>query len=156
VTEVPLGKDFDEARAERFARPRTFKMGGKIFTVKVGFRPEVFAEYMDPYYEAIFGPTTKGSELVEIWDETILHFLDDEDGSPARWRELRERHTDTPESGEEADVTSGDMWDLIQWIVEMQTNRRPTQAPSSSGNGRETTGRRSTGRSSSAQVVSEA
>lgn len=156
MSEQVLGRDFDEDRAERLARPRTFKMGGEIFTIKTAMRPETFADYTEDYYRVTFDPKVRGREVVKVFDETIERFLDSADDSPERWRALRERHNDKPESGEEADVTSGDMHEILMWVFELQTNRRPTRAPSSSGNGRETTGRRSTERSSSGVVVSEA
>jgi hypothetical protein len=156
VAEHVLGKDFDEARAERFSRPRTFKMGGEVFTFKVGFRPETFTEYVNDYYDVILGVRkATGVEILEVFDSTIVRFLDPIDRSPDRWEELRARHEPEPDSEEEVDVTLGDMRDLLEWLIAQQANR-PTRAPSSSGNGRETTGQNSTGRSSSAQVVSEA
>lgn len=155
MSEQVLGRDFDEERAERFARPRTFKMGGKEFTFKVGFRPEIYAEYVTEYFEVMFRPGARGTEMLAVLDRMIPKFLDSVDDSPARWEELRARHIEDPEGAEESDVTIGDMHDLIEWLMEQQTGR-PTRPRSSSGNGRGRTGQSSTDPSSSGVVVSEA
>jgi hypothetical protein len=137
-----IGRDFDEERKERKTRPDTFLLGGELFQFKTGLRPETFNEITQEWRETT--PATPSVELLAIIDTTICNFLDGDD-QIARWRTLREREEDA--------VTSYDMGQVLIWLIEQQTGR-PTEAPSSSGNGRKESGTRSTGRSSSPRVVS--
>ncbi len=143
---MELGMNFDEAREERSSRPNTFQIGGEVFSFRRGLRPETFTEYIAEYAEMPLD--TKGDEVIRIIDRTIVNFLAGDDADEC-WRKVRSHDEDA--------LTAGDMRKVLLWLIEEQTDR-PMEAPSSSGNGRETTGERSTERSSSrraASVVSE-
>jgi hypothetical protein len=137
-----IGRDFDADRAERQARPSTFVLGGELFKFKTGLRPEAFNEILVEY-RATTG-ATPSDEMLAIVDQTICNFLDGDD-QISRWQALREREEDA--------VTAYDMGQVLVWLIEQQTGR-PTEARSSSGNGRADSGKRSTGRSSLPPVAS--
>lgn len=112
-------KDFDEARAEREARERTFKIGGEEFT----FRPAVTPEALLAYNSAITGEVTPTEqEWIALYDQTIVALLDP--GQDDRW--LHVRRGDAPNPINVSDLTS-----LLEWLLEQQVGR-PTGPPSDS------------------------
>jgi hypothetical protein len=121
-------KNFDEARAARAAEDRSFTIGGESFVRKVGVRPEVLADY-----ENVDAAGSATDTLVEI-DKIVLEMVEDVDDGHSRYRALRAR-TDDP-------ITLLDMTDLVQWLIEEQTGRRPTPPPSPSSRSRGGTGTR--------------
>lgn len=120
-------KDFDEARAEREARDRTFKIGGEEFH----FRPAVTPEALLPYNRAITGEyTPTEEEWIKLYDESITAMLDP--GQDARWVHVRRPDAPNP-------LNVADLNELLQWLLEQQAGR-PTGQPSdsstsSAGNG---------------------
>lgn len=138
-----LVRDFDAERQERYERPRSFKIGGEVFTFHRGLRPEEFNAITAEYFEMTVD--TPAPEAVEVVDRTILAFLDGEENRE-RWRQLRAR--------EEQAITGRDMRLVIEMIFEEQTGV-PTTSPEPSSNGAESTGESSTENSSSALEASE-
>jgi hypothetical protein len=139
-----LVRDFDEERQERISRPRSFKIGGEVFTFLRGLRPEDFNEIASEYFG--IDPNTNQVEAIRIVDGTINGFLESEDDQ-ARWARLRARREDA--------VTGRDMRAVLEMIFEEQTGH-PTKLPEPSGNGDESTGESLTESSSSDPVESVA
>lgn len=157
-------RNFDEARAERAARPRSFQLGGETFTYIIGMRPEEYAEAIKDYSEMLTETAaqlqarangeprraTTNTESIRIMDQTIKNFLID-DENRTRYDRLRQRKKDP--------VTGFDIGEVVGFLIAEQMGRRPTEAPDSSTSGRDTTGETSTESSSGvpeAVVVSEA
>lgn len=141
-------RNFDEERAERYSRDTTFQIGGETFKFKIGMRPETYAEITKEYRESL-NRQTDALEAIAIGDRTIEGFLLNET-EIAKWRKVRESLADP--------ITQWDMGQVIVYMLGEQMGR-PTEAPSSTGNGRVETGQTSTEPSSSAVeavVVSEA
>lgn len=136
--------DFDPDREKRYEEDRQFKIGGEVFTHRPTVRPERMAAYED------MGAEATATNAVEIIDALILAWIDTTDDPTAhdRYRALRER--------EEDPIGGGDLSDVVKWLYR-QSTRRPTRAPVSSEDGRETTGTPSTPISSTApDAASEA
>ncbi|MDF2751660.1 MAG: hypothetical protein K0S82_42 [Gaiellaceae bacterium] len=149
-----MSKNFDEeVRAERLTRDNTFVIGGEEFAFRLDFTPEQFSE-LTADYAAMQIETMKPGEATTIVDETIKGFLYD-DENRERWDALRARAggEEGVENAEDLAVTAYDMRQVILFLIQEQTGR-PTEAPSRSGNGRESTGLRSTAPSSSQVVAS--
>lgn len=148
-----MSKNFDEeVRAERLTRDRTFVIGGETFAYLADFTPEQFSEIVAEYV-AMDTSTVPHGKATSIVDEAIAGFLADDDNRE-RWAALRSRNGGGDiEVAEELAVTAYDMRQVLLYLIQEQTGR-PTEAPSRSGNGRESTGRRSTERSSSQVVAS--
>jgi hypothetical protein len=145
-------KDFDSERLERIAereqrfereeRDRSFLLGGEVFQYRL----------VVPFsaVEAIYS-VSSDSGLGSIVDRvnTALHELVEPEEDDAAFARLeRVKHV----------VELIDLQDVVFWVLS-EISRRPTSAPSSSGDGRETTGENSTEPSSSeaeAQVASVA
>lgn len=136
-------RDFDAERQERFARPRTFKIGGEAFTFHRGLRPEDFNAIAGDYFGIT--PDTNQDEAIRIVDATIVGFLESEDDK-GRWAELRKRETEA--------ITGRDMRQILEMIFEEQTGH-PTTLPEPSVNGDESTGESLTESSSSDPVEPE-
>lgn len=128
VKAQPVAKDFDAARRERAAADRSFRLGGEVFVRKTGVRPEVLADY-----EKIETSGSAANTLAEI-DKIVLQMTEDVDDGHARYTALRARDDDP--------VTLYDMTELVGWLIEEETGRRPTQPPSSSSRSHTTTGTR--------------
>jgi len=146
---VELGRNFNEELEERNSRPNTFQVRDEVFAFRRSLSPEAFSDLIQEYADSLDNLELKGLERTAIIDRTIINFLVNPEEDGQRWRAVR--------AVEEDAVTAGDMQKILLWLIEAQTDR-PTTAPSSSGNGRETTGEKSTARSSSravASVVSE-
>jgi hypothetical protein len=147
-----VSKNFDEeVRAERFARDKTFVIGGETFSYAADFTPEQFSEIVAEYV-AMPVATVSAQESARIVDGAIKGFLGADEESE-RWDALRARAGGGAESADELAVTAYDMRQVLLFLIQEQTGR-PTEAPSRSGNGRESTGQRSTEPSSSAVVAS--
>lgn len=117
-------KDFDQNRALRKARDRTFRIGGETFTMKASVRPEVLVEYEG------MQKSDSNKDALRVLDEAICAFIEEEDG-PDRYRAVRSRDDDP--------VDIVDIQDLVKWLVEEHTSR-PTSRPSASSDGPRTTG----------------
>lgn len=111
-------KDFDAQRKARAEADRTFQIGGEVFKMKVGVRPEALAEYEKLDTE------TAAADTLKVIDDLILSFMDLENGDEARYRSLREREADP--------LTLRDLTDLVEWLLEEQTGRTPTRQSSRS------------------------
>lgn len=112
-------KDFDEARAERTAADRTFKLGGEVFVMKAAVRPEVMVGYES------MNPDTPALEALGIIDDMVVSFLEG-DTAEGRYRAIRARDDDP--------ISMDDLNALVEWLVAEQTGR-PTTAPSASTGG---------------------
>lgn len=109
-------KDFDQKRKERAERDRSFTIGGETFEVRVGVRPEVLSIYDDITTE------TSAADTIKVIDEIITSMLVTADGE--RYQALRQR--------EEDPITLEDLQDLMEWLLEKETDRTPTQPSSPS------------------------
>lgn len=135
--------DFDEHRHAKLNEDRRFKIGGEVFTHRPGIRPERMIAW-----ESI-NAETSAVEALEITDGLIIAWLDT-DADPSqeeRYRKLRER--------EEDPLSGGDLNSVIMWLYR-QSTRRPTGAPTSSSDGRGSTGTESTATSSTAPAEESA
>jgi len=121
-------KDFDIARDERSAQDRDFRIGGESFRMKSAVRPEAMIGY-----EGLTGETS-ALDALRVVDDMVISFLEGADAE-ARYRKLRERDEDP--------VSMDDLNALVEWLVTEQTGR-PTQVPSPSSGGHESTGASST------------
>ena len=156
-------RNFDEERAERLSRSRTFQIGGETFEFVIGMTPEDYAEAIREYSGMIIGRTpdpaeangdapepTKNNESIGIMDRTIKNFLVS-DEMCEKWDRLRQR--------KEEPITSYDLGQVAVHVIQEQMGNRPSQAPGSSGSGPGAIEETSTESSSSApepRVVSEA
>jgi hypothetical protein len=164
-------RNFDEERAERRSRPRTFQLGGEVFTYKIGMRPEEYAEAIHEYSNMLttgaararaleasangengdLPEPTKNEDSIGIMDRTLKNFLASDDDCQ-RYDRLRQRKDDDP-------ITGYDIGRVVAFVIAEQMGQRPTEAPDSSTSGRDETGKTSMANSSSvpeAVVVSEA
>jgi hypothetical protein len=125
-------KDFDEARAERSTRDRSFKIGGETFTRRLAVRPEAMEEFARMRKDDV--------DLAgfEIFDRTFYAFV--EPDGHERWKALREREDDP--------LNYADIMDVCAWLVAEETGR-PTPALSLSTSGQERSATTSTEGSSS-------
>jgi hypothetical protein len=115
-------KNFDAERLALTERDRSFQIGGREFTYRVGVRPEVLARYFDG------SPTGDNMETIQIYDETIVAFLDpDVPGQEEAWKAVR------AVEGKDA-ITLADIRTLIEWLIGEQA-ARPTGPLSDSSNG---------------------
>jgi len=147
-----VSKNFDEeVRAERFARDRTFVIGGETFEYRADFTPEQFSELVAEYV-AMDSSKSTAAEATRIVDDTIKGFLAGDD-ERERWVALRAREGGNAAEASELAVIAYDMRQVLLFLIQEQTGR-PTEAPSPSGNGRESTGQRSTEPSSFDLVAS--
>jgi hypothetical protein len=125
-------KDFDADRKERHAQrevdlgDRTFQLGGRTFTYKANVPYDFLKDI------AAVNNSTEGDSVIETLERFCVDIIeDDPEGFLAV---LRSR---------EDPVTFADLNELTTWLMEQQV-RRPTSAPSSSTDGRVTTGTDST------------
>lgn len=128
-------KDFDEARAERMQRDRSFKIGGETFTRRLAVRPEAMEEFARMRRDE--------AELAgfEIFDRTFYAFVEPE--GHERWKQLREREDDP--------LNYADIMEVCGWLVAEETGR-PTRALSLSTPGPERSETTSTDDSSSLEA----
>jgi hypothetical protein len=127
-------KNFDDKRRARAERDRAFQIGGHTFVQLVGVSPEVLADY---------DRIDQANTPTDVIDDVILQMIEDNDGAHERWRELRRQTEDGL-----GPITLQDMTDLVEWLIEEQTGRRPTQQPSPSTGGPPATATPSTAGSS--------
>lgn len=110
-------KNFDEM----LAQDREFTVGGETF--HWCYRtPEALVAF-DPVASVDMESDNAG---IQIIDNRIMQFLSDSDQE--RWREVRSRT-------EEPLITLGQLKEIAEWLLEVQSER-PTQAPSPSASGR--------------------
>jgi len=134
-------KNFDDERAERHEQraasnpDRGFVIAGKEFTYKPSVRYDAIRA------RAELSGGTDGATIIATLEDTACLMIE---GDPADF--LAALHT---ENGS-LPVTFEDLNDVVKWLVEQQV-RRPTEALSSSTDGRATTGTDSTETSSSPQ-----
>jgi hypothetical protein len=112
-------RDFDDERAQRAARDRSFRIHGELFYVKPGVRPEVLVPYEDMSTE------TSATDALSTIDALVLGFIshDDPPGACDRWRAIR--------ADEEDPLTMEDLTSLVEFLIETATGRPPTRASSS-------------------------
>lgn len=118
-------RNFDEVLEDNLV----FTIRGETFTLR-DVRPEVIAAWEDEEN------ATTAAEGLKMLDDKIRTLLAEEDRP--RWDELRGR--------EDAPVNLRQLKALVEWIVEVQSDR-PTPPPSSSADGRGRREATSTGRS---------
>lgn len=116
-------KDFDVARKARKDADRAFQLGGEVFFMKAGVKPEVFAAYDDLTEE------TTSMDALKTIDAIVLDMIESRDEAAGRYQAIR--------ANEEDPVTLSDLTALVEWLIGEQTGR-PTQPPSPSGGGQET------------------
>lgn len=121
-----VARDFDDVLETSL----TFTIRGETFTLR-DVRPEVIAAWEDEE-----NAPTAAAGLTMLDDKIAVLLASDDDRT--RWRELRER--------EENPVTLRQVKALVEWIVEVQSDR-PTEPPSSSPAGRGRPEASSSGRS---------
>lgn len=127
-------KNFDEARAERERRDRSFQIGGEEFT----YRPAVAPETILRWSQMTGGemPDLTEEQALDIFDETVLAFLEPDQSE--KWARIR-----NPKAAHPLNVA--DLRALVSWLFEEQAGR-PTGKPSDSSGGpaKEKTGTPST------------
>lgn len=126
-------RDFDQERRAREEQDRSFIIGGETFVRRASVRPEAIAEF-----DAI-DTATKPADVLRIADDALLGMIEAEGHD--RWRTLRQREEDA--------VNLGDILAVVEWLIEAQVERTPTQQPSPSTAGRGRTAAKSTDGSSS-------
>jgi hypothetical protein len=148
-------RNFDEERAQRFSRERTFQIAGEVFTFRLGMHPEEFIEAARPYNTITM--LMSDEDALAAHDQTVCNFLATDDDRE-RWMRLRSEkrgEVGTVDDAADLAITAEDSNKLILWIFEEQTGH-PTNAPLSSGNGQRRSGPTSTAPSSSPPVASAA
>ncbi len=134
-------KNFDEARAEREKRDRSFQIGGESFTYRPAVAPETILRWSQMTGGEI--PDLTEQQALDIFDETVLAFL--EPNQEEKWASIREPDVAHP-------LNVADLRELVAWLFEEQTGR-PTGPPSDSSGGPATTETPSTGDSPSLAVA---
>ena len=119
-------KNFDEARAEREARDRSFQIGGETFSYRPAIAPEAILRWSQMTGGEM--PDLTEVEAIEIFDETVVAFL--EPGQDEKWARVRSKDAKHP-------INLADLRALVSWLFEEQTGR-PTSQPSDSSGGPET------------------
>lgn len=133
-------KNFDEARAERAERDRSFAIGGETFTYRASVAPEALLAWN----EAAGGEVEVGErEWLKLFDETISAFL--EPGQDEKWAEVRAPERDDP-------ISIEDMTELVRWLFS-ETTHRPTGQSSGSSDSADDSGTSSKESSSSLAAV---
>jgi len=132
-------KDFDQERDKRTEKERQFKIGGDVFTFKPAVPPEALFDWFD------MGAGTSERDAIAIIDQLIVSFL--ESGQEERWAAVRSADAKNP-------ITNLDLLELVRWLIAEQTGR-PTQPPSDSSDGPETTTTISTEGSPSVEETSK-
>jgi hypothetical protein len=176
-----MSKDFDSERvAEIDASAREFTIGGEQFTIRVATAPEVYVAYYDALRISstpsqldlaakVLGEIADGAEkpadaaqkaMAEMiamgvrndlsntqflarLDETVLALIDPDQAD--RWKRVREQ-ADPP-------ITLRAIREVVDYCMEVQSGRPPTQVSSSSnGSGDATSGPPSTDESDLREV----
>ncbi|HXJ30194.1 MAG TPA: hypothetical protein VNG35_06125 [Gemmatimonadales bacterium] len=117
-------KNFDHDRQRRATRPaseRTFVLGGETFML----RARVPANVMTQLDEITSGQVSPG-RVLDIVTGVVTDMVEPPGGE--KWRELVAR------GAEEDPLTLADVIDVVQWLIENETNI-PTSEPSPSGDG---------------------
>ena len=137
-------KDFDEAARERHAEnaarfgEHPFQFRGEVFFVRANVDYDILRSI------AKLTEETDGSKVIDTIENAVVKLIDPKDDAHNRFRAVRQN--------DEMVVTYDDLTELLNWLIEEQTKRPPTQAESSSG-GDSTNGTTSTGPSSTVQAV---
>ena len=130
---MPMNFD-EERKAEIDALgDRSFEVGGETFTRRATIRPETALSYA-----ALFQGELTPEESLKASDNGIMALIESE--GHERWLALRAREDDA--------LDNKTINKVLTWLI-AQASGRPTEAPSSSGNGRKRTGTKSTDESSS-------
>ena len=123
-----------QEQRERELGDRSFTLRGESFTflanVPYGVLKRVSALSSD----------NAGEQIITVLESAVTDLIDDHDNGHARFAEVCAQ-TEFP-------VTFTDLNEIATWLIEKQVNR-PTQAPSSSSDGRSATGNGLTDTSSS-------
>lgn len=126
-------KDFDQDWQERKSvEARTFRFCGETFVMKKAVKPETLAIRDD------IDENAPVSTAMAALDDLFLSMVEPDGDAEARYRAVRE----LPDG-----LGIADMNEIIDYLVEKQTGRPPTQ-PSASSPSPGRTGTRSTGGSS--------
>jgi hypothetical protein len=131
-----MSKNFDEERRTKIDAlgDRTFEVGGEKFTRRATLRPDSVLKYA-----ALLAGELSPEESLKRSDEGNLTLIEAE--GHERWRAIREREEDAIDN----ETING----VLNWLI-AEAVGRPTEAPVSSGNGRDKSGTPSKGKSSSA------
>lgn len=113
-----MPKDFDEQRRLRAEEDREFIVRGETFVRRVGVRPEIIAEWEEVQ-------TLAPAEMLKAIDGIVLSLVVPDDDAAARWERVRAL------AGDDA-ITLVDMQQIVEWLIEAQTERRPTRPSSPS------------------------
>lgn len=139
-------RDFDQERQElheqreREVGERQFKFGGETFSYVANVPYDVLRRVSSDEPLA-------GEDFINAIETLVLDMIEDDDGAHKRFLKLATRKKDP--------ITFDDLQMLYRGLVELAFGR-PTEASSSSGAGRETTGDTSTENSSTEQAVASA
>jgi hypothetical protein len=109
--------DLDVKREERFGSEHSFKILGRVFTVKRGVKPETML-----HWENLADELT-GAEALEAMDGMVKRLLIPDD--VPRWEEMRDE-----DGAENVDMT--DLQELVPALISMATGR-PFGSAASSG-----------------------
>jgi hypothetical protein len=145
--------DFDSKQLER-QEERKRLLGDRSFTL----RGETFSYVANSRYDVLrrvseLSETSAGTAVLTTLESAVIELIEDTpeingDGKPSssheRFREICQR--------EDFPITFEDLNEIATWLIEKQVDR-PTQAPSSSPDGRDSTGTNSTDTSSLKQDV---
>jgi len=136
--------NFDGQQRER-QEQRTRELGDRSFTL----RGESFVFIPNVGYDVLrrvaeLGGDSSGEDVVTTLEDAVLEMIEEDDNAHERFRALR--------GLKEFPVTFADLNDIAAWLIGQQVGR-PTQAPSSSTDGRDATGTTSTDGSSPVPAV---
>lgn len=123
-----------QEQRERELGDRSFTLRGESFTFLANVRFDVLKRV-----SSLSGDNA-GEHIITVLEEAVIDLIEDVDDGHARFRAVCSQN--------EFPVTFTDLNEIATWLIEKQVNR-PTQAPSSSTDGRSKTGNGLTDSSSS-------
>jgi hypothetical protein len=118
-------RDFDESARLRHAE-NSDRFGEHPFV----FRGEQFSVRANVDYDVLYSVAalteqTDGSKVISTVENAVISLIDPENDAHERFRKVRHEH--------ELPVTFEDLMELLNWLIEEQTQRPPTPVDSSSG-----------------------
>lgn len=132
-----MGKNFDELRAEREARDRSFTIAGHEFRFRPAIPAQQYSLYLELFDQMSEGRWPPGS--FDTLNATILELL--EPDSRPTWEAALANGSDHP-------ISFDDMMGIVQNVIEVNAGR-PTEPRSASGSTAGSGGTRSTDGSAS-------
>lgn len=118
-------KNFDDSARERHAEnsknfgDHPFQFRGEVFHVRANVDYNVLQSI------AALTEESDGSRVIKTVADAVVALIDPRDDAHDRFHKVRNEH-DLP-------VTFEDLMELLNWLIEEQTSRPPTQAESLSG-----------------------